>query len=67
MNNFKIEAEKEAQIILNYFKTGDYISAEIKAKKLIAVVNAHKKSEGPTCLDASEMATALGVFSDSSR
>ena len=35
MNNLKKEAEKEAQIILNYFKTEDYISAEIKAKKLI--------------------------------
>lgn len=35
MNNLKIEAEKEAQIILNYFKTKDYISAEVKAKKLI--------------------------------
>jgi len=35
MNNLKIEAEKEAQIILNYFKAEDYISAEIKAKKLI--------------------------------
>ena len=35
MNNLKEEAEKEAQIILNYFKTGDYISAETKAKKLI--------------------------------
>ena len=35
MNNLKIEAEKEAQIILNYFKAEDYISAEVKAKKLI--------------------------------
>jgi len=35
MNNLKIEAEREAQIILNYFKTKDYISAEVKAKKLI--------------------------------
>ena len=35
MDNLKIEAEKEAQIILNYFKAKDYISAEIKAKKLI--------------------------------
>ena len=35
MNNLKIEAEKEAQIILNYFKAKDYISAEVKAKKLI--------------------------------
>jgi len=35
MDNLKIEAEKEAQIILNYFKTKDYISAEVKAKKLI--------------------------------
>ena len=34
MDNLKIEAEKEAQIILNYFKAKDYISAEIKAKKL---------------------------------
>ena len=35
MDNLKIEAEKEAQVILNYFKTGDYISTEAKAKKLI--------------------------------
>ena len=35
MNHLKAEAEKEAQIILNYFKIGDYISAETKAKKLI--------------------------------
>ena len=35
MDNLKKEAEKEAQIILNYFKIEDYISAEIKAKKLI--------------------------------
>ena len=35
MNNLKIEAEREAQIILNYFKTKDYLSAEVKAKKLI--------------------------------
>ena len=35
MNNLKIEAEREAQIILNYFKANNYISAEIKAKKLI--------------------------------
>ena len=35
MDNLKIEAEKEAQIILNYFKARDYISAEVKAKKLI--------------------------------
>ena len=35
MNNSKIEAEREAQIILNYFKAKDYISAEVKAKKLI--------------------------------
>ena len=35
MDNLKIEAEKEAQIILNYFKAKDYISAEVKAKKLI--------------------------------
>jgi len=35
MNNLKIEAEREAQIILNYFKAKDYISAEAKAKKLI--------------------------------
>jgi tetratricopeptide (TPR) repeat protein len=35
MNNLKIEAEREAQIILNYFKARDYISAEAKAKKLI--------------------------------
>ena len=35
MNNLKIEAEKEAQIILNYFKTEEYQSAEVKAKKLI--------------------------------
>ena len=35
MDNLKIEAEKEAQIILNYFKAEDYISAEVKAKKLI--------------------------------
>jgi len=35
MNNLKIEAEREAQIILNYFKAKDYISAEVKAKKLI--------------------------------
>ena len=35
MNNLKVEAEKKAQIILNYFKTGDYISAEVRAKKLI--------------------------------
>ena len=35
MDNLKIEAEKEAQIILNYFKAEKYISAEVKAKKLI--------------------------------
>jgi len=35
MDNLKIRAEKEAQIILNYFKAEDYISAEVKAKKLI--------------------------------
>ena len=35
MDNLKTEAEKEAQIILNYFKAKDYISAEVKAKKLI--------------------------------
>ena len=35
MDNLKIEAEKEAQVILNYFKAQDYISAEVKAKKLI--------------------------------
>ena len=35
MNNIKAEAEKEAQVIINYFKTGDYTSAEAKAKKLI--------------------------------
>ena len=35
MDNLKKEAEREAQIILNYFKTEDYISAEVKAKKLI--------------------------------
>ena len=35
MDNLKIEAEREAQIILNYFKARDYISAEVKAKKLI--------------------------------
>ena len=35
MNNLKMEAEREAQIILNYFKAKDYISAEVKAKKLI--------------------------------
>ena len=35
MNNLKIEAEREAQIILNYIKAKDYISAEVKAKKLI--------------------------------
>jgi tetratricopeptide (TPR) repeat protein len=35
MNNLKAEAEKQAQIMLNYFKTGDYKSAEVKAKKLI--------------------------------
>ena len=35
MDNLKIEAEKEAQIILNYFKAQDYITAEVKAKKLI--------------------------------
>ena len=35
MDNLKKEAEKEAQIILNYFNTEDYISAEVKAKKLI--------------------------------
>ena len=35
MDNLKKEAEREAQIILNLFKTGDYISAEVKAKKLI--------------------------------
>ena len=35
MDNLKIEAEKEAQVILNYFKAKDYISAEVKAKKLI--------------------------------
>jgi tetratricopeptide (TPR) repeat protein len=35
MNNLKMEAEREAQIILNYFKTRDYVSAEVKAKKLI--------------------------------
>ena len=35
MNSLKAEAEKQAQIMLNYFKTGDYKSAEEKAKKLI--------------------------------
>ena len=35
MDNLKKGAEREAQIILNYFKAEDYISAEIKAKKLI--------------------------------
>ena len=35
MNNLKKEAQKEAQIILNYFKAEDYSSAEVKAKKLI--------------------------------
>ena len=35
MDNLKIQAEKEAQIILNYFKAEDFISAEVKAKKLI--------------------------------
>jgi len=35
MDNLRIEAEKEGQIILNYFKAKDYISAEVKAKKLI--------------------------------
>ena len=35
MDNLKIEAEKEAQVVLNYFKAQDYISAEVKAKKLI--------------------------------
>ena len=35
MDNLKKEAEKEAQVILNYFKAQDYISAEVKAKKLI--------------------------------
>ena len=38
MDNLKIEAEKEAQIILNYFKTEDYISAEVKAKKLTLIL-----------------------------
>ena len=35
MNNLKMEAEREAQIILNYFNARDYVSAEVKAKKLI--------------------------------
>ncbi len=35
MDDLKLKAEKEAQIIINYFQTGDYISAEAKAKKLI--------------------------------
>ena len=35
MNNLKIEAQREAQIILNYFQAEDFISAEVKAKKLI--------------------------------
>jgi len=35
MDNLKIEAEKEAQVVLNYFKAQDYITAEVKAKKLI--------------------------------
>ena len=35
MNNLKKEAEKEAQIILNYFKTENYTSAETKAKNLL--------------------------------
>jgi tetratricopeptide (TPR) repeat protein len=35
MNNLKMEAEREAQIILNYFRAKDYMSAEVKAKKLI--------------------------------
>jgi outer membrane protein assembly factor BamD (BamD/ComL family) len=35
MDNLKRKAEKEAQIILNYFKAKAYISAEVKAKKLI--------------------------------
>ena len=29
MDNLKIEAEKEAQVILNYFKAQYYISAEV--------------------------------------
>ena len=35
MNNLKKEAEREAQIILNYFQAQDFALAEIKAKKLI--------------------------------
>ena len=35
MDNLKKEAEKEAQVILNYFKAEEYISAEVKAKQLI--------------------------------
>ena len=35
MDNLKKEAEREAQIVLNYFKAEEYISAEVKAKKLI--------------------------------
>ena len=35
MEDLKKQAEVEAQIILNYFKAEDFLSAEIKAKKLI--------------------------------
>jgi len=35
MDNLKKDAEREAQIILNYFKAEEYISAEVKAKQLI--------------------------------
>ena len=35
MNKSKIEAEREAQVILNYFNTGDFITAETKCRKLI--------------------------------
>ncbi len=35
MENLKKEAEIEAQIILNYFQAEDFVSGEIKAKKLI--------------------------------
>lgn len=35
MINLNSEAEKEAQILVNYYKTGDFSAAEIKAKKII--------------------------------
>ena len=35
MNKLNLEAEKEGQILVNYYKAGDFVSAELKAKKII--------------------------------